>query len=32
MMQNFPGSVRPYRDVQDAVGAFLAGLPHPADK
>jgi serine-type D-Ala-D-Ala carboxypeptidase/endopeptidase (penicillin-binding protein 4) len=25
-MQNFPGATRPYRQVQDAIGAFLAGL------
>jgi serine-type D-Ala-D-Ala carboxypeptidase/endopeptidase (penicillin-binding protein 4) len=26
LMQNFPGTVRPYRNVQDAIGAYLAGL------
>jgi serine-type D-Ala-D-Ala carboxypeptidase/endopeptidase (penicillin-binding protein 4) len=26
LMQNFPGAVRPYRNVQDAIGAYLAGL------
>ena len=25
MLQNFPGTVRPYRQVQDRIGAFLAG-------
>jgi serine-type D-Ala-D-Ala carboxypeptidase/endopeptidase (penicillin-binding protein 4) len=26
LMQNFPGAVKPYRGVQDAIGAYLAGL------
>ncbi len=26
LMQNFPGATRPYRMVQDSIGAFLAGL------
>jgi D-alanyl-D-alanine carboxypeptidase/D-alanyl-D-alanine-endopeptidase (penicillin-binding protein 4) len=26
LMQNFPGATRPYRLVQDALGAYLAGL------
>jgi D-alanyl-D-alanine carboxypeptidase/D-alanyl-D-alanine-endopeptidase (penicillin-binding protein 4) len=25
LLQNFPGTVRPYRQVQDRIGAFLAG-------
>lgn len=25
LLQNFPGTVRPYRQVQDKIGAFLAG-------
>jgi len=26
LMQNYPGATRPYRLVQDAIGAYLAGL------
>jgi serine-type D-Ala-D-Ala carboxypeptidase/endopeptidase (penicillin-binding protein 4) len=26
LMQNYPGATRPYRVVQDAIGAYLAGL------
>ncbi|MEW6510074.1 MAG: D-alanyl-D-alanine carboxypeptidase/D-alanyl-D-alanine-endopeptidase [Bacteroidota bacterium] len=29
IMQHFPNAARPYRDVQDKIGAYLAGLRRP---